>query len=182
MSDRAAPLSLEIDFKIIPAPEALKRDVECFRIAQYSGEEALAIKVSPNGMPGIVFQHNHGASGLESIITPSAATVAIPTSFVYKAGTEPSVMNYRKGAYTTTQVILKPDALRNLLGINALALTSGLVELNEFSSEDLNARLVEARSDQELITILTSFYNYFLLPGDRIVKRCSSRLDTIMVF
>ncbi len=44
-----------VKFNILPAPEILKNDVECFRIAEYTGEEGLAIKVSPNGVPGIVF-------------------------------------------------------------------------------------------------------------------------------
>jgi hypothetical protein len=58
-------------FTILPAPEILKNDVECFRIAEYAGEEGLAIKVCLNGMPGIVFQHNKGQSPIENIITPS---------------------------------------------------------------------------------------------------------------
>ncbi len=49
-----------IKFTILPAPELLKNDVECFRIAEYTGEEGLAIKVSPNGVPGIVFQQSNG--------------------------------------------------------------------------------------------------------------------------
>ncbi len=37
-----------IQFTILPAPGILKNDVECLRIAEYSGEEGVAIKVSPN--------------------------------------------------------------------------------------------------------------------------------------
>jgi AraC-like DNA-binding protein len=66
-------------------------------------------------------------------------------------------MNYKKGPYTTTQVILKPHALHTLLGINAAALTDGLVELNEFSGPDLDTRLLEASDEQECIALLTSF-------------------------
>jgi len=63
-------------FKIIPAPDRLKEEVECFRIAEYIGEEGLAINVSLNGMPGIVFQHNNGgillkaSSPLQGAISP----------------------------------------------------------------------------------------------------------------
>jgi hypothetical protein len=60
-----------IQFTLLPAPDLLKKDVECFRIAHYSGEEGFALTVSPNGMPGIVFQHNNGQSPVENIITPS---------------------------------------------------------------------------------------------------------------
>lgn len=152
----ATSSALELKFRIIPAPENLREDVECFRTYEYTGGKGLAIKVSPNGVPGIVFQHNNGWSAIENIITHSGLTVT-PTLFLYGPGTEPSVMTYKKGPYTTTQVILKPYALNTLLGINASTLTNGLVELNEFSTEDLNMQLIEASNEQEVITLLTNF-------------------------
>ncbi len=62
--DRAtATVSMRsIRFDILPAPEVLRNDVECFRIAEYTGEEGLAIHVCLNGRPGIVFQHHQGRS------------------------------------------------------------------------------------------------------------------------
>ncbi len=145
-----------LKFAIVPAPEILKNDVECFRIIENVSEEGLAIKVSPNGVPGIVFQHNNGRSAIENIITHSVPT-SIPTLFLYGPGTEPSVMNYKKGSYTTMQVILKPHALQTLLGINASALANGFAELNEFSNENLNEQLVEANDGQKQITLLADF-------------------------
>jgi hypothetical protein len=62
-----------LHFTLLPAPGILKRDVERFRIAHYSGEEGFALTVSPNGMPGIVFQHHNGQSPVETIVTPSSA-------------------------------------------------------------------------------------------------------------
>ena len=144
-----------IEFLMVPSPEILRRDVECFRIINYSGDEGSAIQVSPNGMPGIVFQHCEGQSAIENITLPSRA-VAPPTLFLYALGTEPSIMNYKKGAYTTIQVIFKPHALNSLLGINALAL-DGYAELNEFSTEDLNLRLLETRTINEQVALLTRF-------------------------
>lgn len=144
-----------IQFSAIPSPEILKRDVECFRVIKYRGDEGSSIKVSPNGMPGIVFQHINGQPAIENISLPSRI-VSTPTLFLYGLGTDPSVMNYKKGSYTTIQVIFKPHALNTLLGINALAL-DGFAELNEFSTEDLNLRLIEAQSDQEQVGLLTRF-------------------------
>ena len=146
-----------IKFNILPAPEILKNDVEFFRIANYTGEEGLAIKVYLNGLPGIVFQHNKGRSPIENIITPSRCNFYVPTLYLYGQTTEPGVMNHKKGPYTMTQVILKPHALKTLLGLNASVLTNGLVELNEFSAKDLNVQLIEANNEQERITLLTSF-------------------------
>jgi AraC-like DNA-binding protein len=146
-----------ITFTILPAPEILKNDVECFRIAEYTGEEGLAIKVSPNGVPGIVFQQNNGRSAIENIITHSGFKSSVPPLFLYGPGIEPSVMHYKRGSSTTTQVIFKPHALKTLLGIDASALTDGLVELHEFSAEDLPVQLMEAKNEQERITVLTTF-------------------------
>jgi AraC-like DNA-binding protein len=143
-------------FKILPAPDILKNDVECLRIAEHVSQEKLAINVSPTAAPGIVFQHNGGESSLESIATPSHSNVDVPTLFLYGPGIEPSIMNYQKGAWTTVQVILKPHALRTLLGIDATAL-KGTVDLHEFTAEDLNNKLLEARSEQTRIHILTDF-------------------------
>ncbi len=146
-----------IQFTMLPVPEILKNDVECLRIAEYTGEEGLAIKVSPNGVPGMVFQQNNGRSALEHIITHSGRTACPPPFFLYGPGTEPSVMHYKRGSSTTTQVIFKPHALQALLGINASALTDGWAELHAFSTEDLDCQLLEAKNEQERMTLLTSF-------------------------
>ena len=147
-----------IKFNILPAPEILKNEVECFRIAEYTGQEGLAIKVHLNGLPGIVFQHNQGQSPIENITTPSRCISDVPTLYIYGQTTEPGVMKHKKGPYTMTQVILKPHALKTLLGLNASALTNhGLVELHEFSTEDLNVQLIEAHNEQERMALLTNF-------------------------
>ena len=146
-----------IQFTILPAPEILKNDVECLRIAKYSGEEAVAIKVSPNGVPGIVFHQNNGRSALEQIITQSGRSSCPPPLFLYGPGIEPSVMHYKRGSSTTMQVIFKPQALKTLLGINASRLSNGWTELHEFWAEDLESQLMEAKNEQERMTFLTSF-------------------------
>ena len=146
-----------IKFTILPAPEILKNDVECFRIAEYTGEEGLVIKVSPSGVPGIVFQQNNGRSAIENIITNSGRAASPPPLFLNGPGTLPSVMNFKRGSRTTTQVIFKPHALQTLLGINASALTDGWADLHEFSAEDIQVQLIEARNEQERMTLLTCF-------------------------
>jgi len=156
-ANQATPSDSKMKFKIIPAPETLKNDVECIRLAEYTGEERLAIKVFLNGLPGIVFQHHQGNSPVENITTPSGSNFHIPTLYIYGQMTKPGVMNHKTEPYTLTQVILKPHALRTLFGINASELTNGMVELNEFSGEDLNSQLIEANNEAERITLLTNF-------------------------
>jgi AraC-like DNA-binding protein len=146
-----------IQFSILPPPATLKNDIECLRIAQHSGEEAMAIKVSPLGVPGLVFQHNNGRSALEQIITHSGRTSYPPPLFLYGAGIEPSVMHYKGGSSTTVQVIFKPHALKTLLGIDASQLSHRWADLHEFGAPDLEGQLIEANNEQEHLTFLTSF-------------------------
>jgi AraC-like DNA-binding protein len=146
-----------LQFTILPALEILKNDVECLRIAEYNGEEAVAIKVSPNGVPGIVFHLNNGRSALERIITHSGRTSCPPPLFLYGPGIEPSVMHFKSGSSMTMQVIFKPHALKTLLGINASLLSNGWTELHEFWAEDLESQLIEAKNEREWVTLLTSF-------------------------
>lgn len=146
-----------IQFTILPAPEILKNDVECFRICEHTGEEALAINVSPTALPGIVFQQNNGRSAIKNIITHSRIKSSTPPLFLYGPGIEPSIMNYRQGSSTTTQVIFKPHALQALLGLNAARLSAGWMDLHEFSDGDLTTQLIEARNEQERVALLTGF-------------------------
>jgi len=162
-----------IKFDILPPPETLKRDVECFRLAEYTGEGGFAINISLNGLPGIVFQHQNGQSPVESIITPSRSNFSIPTLYVYGQTTEPGVLNHKGGPYTMTQVILKPHTLNTLLGLNASALTDGMAELDEFSARDLDEQLLEANVQQQRIALLTNFLFARLKQGksrDRLVE------------
>ncbi len=145
-------------YAILPVPKSLKRDVECVRIVECTIDVTVAIKVMPLGVPGIVFQHNNGQSAIEQItITPSGHTIHVPPLFLYGAGIEPSIMRYKRGSFTTTQVIFKPHALKSLLGLNASRLSNTWTDLHEFSAGDLGSQLFDARNEQELLTVLSSF-------------------------
>ena len=145
--------------RILPIPRALQADVACIRLAEHEGDERLAIHVCLNGMPGIAYHHDRGQSPLEAIVTHSGRSAAAPapTLFVYGQMTEASVMNHRQGPFSTIQVVLKPQALQTLLGLNAGLLTNALVGLSEISGGDLNLRLMEAQDDQERTALLTQF-------------------------
>lgn len=161
-------------FKLLPIPEHLKDDIECIRIVEHAGDDSLAINVCLNGLPGIVFQHHNGHSPIDNIVTRSGFVDAAPTLFVYGQMTEPSIMNHKRGPFTTIQTILKPHALSTLLGINAAVLTDELVGLNEFSAGNLNWRLLEATSEAQRVTLMTDFLGQQLAhekTRDRIVEK-----------
>lgn len=65
-----------INFRMAPVPEALSRDIECIRVAEYSGTEPLEVKICPSGYPGMVFQIAEGkTAAIEKLsIFPSAGT------------------------------------------------------------------------------------------------------------
>lgn len=147
-----------IKFIILEPVEALKGDVEYFRIAEYAGGEGLVIKVCPNGFPGLVFHHSNGQPAIRSIVTCSGRTVNMPpTLFLYGQITELSIMNYKDKPYTTVQAILKPHALKTLFGLNALSLTNGSIGYKELDAENLNTQLIKAQSKEEYINLVTCF-------------------------
>lgn len=144
-------------FTVFPPREALRNDVEYFRVAKYAGTEGLAIKVCPNGLPGIVFQHSNWQSAIKNIVTNSGRIVRMPTLFIHGQVTELAVMNFKSGPFTTIQAVLKPRALKTLFDIDASTLTNGSMGFNEFAAEALNTQLIESKNIQECMTHLTNF-------------------------
>jgi hypothetical protein len=140
-------------FRALAPPEILKRDVECFILNRFRGNRRLEINVFSNGIPGIVFNHTEGHPAIKSILTQSGRETSPLSLFVCGSGTESSLMRFAKGSYTVVQVILKPHALKTLLGINALTLKNQAVELNEFSNEDLNEQLLNAPDENTQPTL-----------------------------
>ncbi|GHO48691.1 helix-turn-helix domain-containing protein [Ktedonospora formicarum] len=162
-----------IHFAILPPPAILKNEVECVRIADYRGEEAVTINVSPTGAPGMVFHHNKGHAALEHIVTHSGRSFCPPPLFLSGPVIEPSVMIYKKTAFITVHVIFKPSALKNLFGINASHLAPGWIGPQEYGALDLANQLMEARSGQEQMALLTSFLVVLLKqekPRDMLVE------------
>ena len=144
-------------FRVLAPPEILKRDVECFILNRFSGNRRVEIRVFSNGIPGIVFHHTDGHPAIESIRTQSGRETSPPSLFVCGSGTESSLMRFEQGSYTVVQVILKPHALKTLLGINALTLKNQVVELNEFSTEDLNEQLLNTPDENMHVKLLAGF-------------------------
>jgi AraC-like DNA-binding protein len=144
-------------FKLVAIPEILQEHVELITVAEHNGETTLSTNIYLNALPGIVFQHNNGRSPIDNITSSSGYRANTPTLFVYGQMTEPSVVSYKKEPFTTTQIFLKPHALQTLLGVNAAALTNNLVELREFSADDLNMQLLEAKNEQLRLSLLTNF-------------------------
>ena len=142
---------------ILPAPIILERDVECFRLFAYDGPESLSINVAPIAAPGIVFQQKDGGSALNIPTVDERKVIHKPISFVYGPRTQLGTMHFEEGPWNTIQVILRPHALKSLLGVDAPALTDRMIELSQFAGKDIDDQLIEAENAQQRVDILTSF-------------------------
>ena len=145
-----------IQFEILPAPDSLKNDIECFRVATYPAFNEIAVRVCPNGFPGIVFQHHKDKSVIKNIVTEDGRTFQVPTLFAYGQVTVVSTM-YFTAPFSTIQVIFKPHAQKTLLGIDASTLTNNSIGSQSFGAEELESKLIAADRGEELVVLLSDF-------------------------
>lgn len=150
-----------IHFRVIPPIQALSRDVECIRVADYSGDRPLEVKVCPSGYPGIVFQlAADGTAAIKRIATRSASAGRIPLLFLHGQGSEPSVMHFKGIPYTTIQMVLKPHALYSLFGWDAADHRQGLLTPEQFDAAALERQLLAASSTNERVDRLQRFLEH----------------------
>ncbi len=145
-----------ITFSVLPPPEILLRDVECIRVATHVGlDDGLEVKVCPNGLPGIVFGlSKDGSAAIESITVQSFTITDLPVLFLHGQGSAPSIMRFKKGPYTTIQVVLKPHALYSLFGMDASRFDQGFMVPEQFGMSGLTEGVLAAPSDAQRITVL----------------------------
>jgi AraC-like DNA-binding protein len=147
-----------IQFTIVPPSDELARDVAFFRSASYEERAAQRINVCPNGLPGIVLQHSGNQPAVERIVTSAGRTVPYPpTLFLYGQITTPSIMHFVPRPYTTLQVLLKPHALRLLLGADASQLTNDSLSPASFGAEALHQQLLATQDNTVRIDLFTRF-------------------------
>lgn len=117
----------------------------------------LSLKFFVTCGPCIVFQHRNGHSTIERRVpTGEVCNTNHPTSFIRGAITRP-FQCVAIGPEIAVGVELKPNALGSLFGIDAAELADGMVNLNDFSRENLNERLLNAASERDQIAIVTDF-------------------------
>jgi AraC-like DNA-binding protein len=140
-------------------PEALANYVEyfwgfeCDRV-----DAALTLQTFANGVSGIIFQHHDGRSAWAPTTATSepVTNAAIPTSFAYGKRTRPS-QTVAKGPFGVTAVVFKPQGLSMLLRIAPMELNNGPVRLSEFTRENVNDQLLNARTQDERFAHLAKF-------------------------
>lgn len=142
-----------LSFQILPVPLRLQGVVDTFRVATYQGNQAVAVNVCPNGLPGIVFQPHC----LIDISTDDGVLKNVPDLFLYGQTTKPSVMHFRPKPYTTIQVLLKPDALQSLFRIDASTLTNNILLAKDFGTSQLESQLLLLHNTAAMVESLEAF-------------------------
>lgn len=171
-------------YTVHPPPEPLRDYVDHLWTVAVDGEEppGLTMKFFATCTPCIVFQHHDGRSAITHRIVGGvreACNQSHPTSFIRGPITQPFHC-IAAGAPTAIGIELKPQALNTLLGIDVAELRDGLVELNEFSTANLNERLLNARSRQDQIAWLTRFLTAKAVarqPKDELVTQSLRLID-----
>jgi AraC-like DNA-binding protein len=148
-------------YAVHPPPEPLRDYVEHLWTVAVDGEEPpdLTLKFFVTCSPCIVFQHRDGRSAIArrtSLLGGEASNGRHPTAFIRGPITRP-FQCLAEGAPIATGVELKPQALNTLFGIDVSELSDGMVELNRFSTDNLNEQLLNAENQHDHIEILSRF-------------------------
>ena len=150
-----------MNYTVHPAPEPLRDYIHHLWTVVLDGQEPpdLTMKFFATCAPCIVFQHRNGRSAITHRIAGGVRETcnrSHPTLFIRGPITRPFHC-IAKGAPTAIGIELKPQALTALFGIGAGELRDGVVELNAFSTSNLNEQLLHAQSRQDQIGLLTRF-------------------------
>jgi AraC-like DNA-binding protein len=172
-----------ITFDVLPPSDTLARDVECIRIAKHTGQdEPLAVKICPNGLPGLVFNAGEdGSAAIESIEIESLTVPNIPLLFLHGQGYAPSKMRFKKGPYTTIQIVLKPHALYSIFGMEAAAMSQGFVLPEDFGEPHLQQDVLAAHTDAERVRLLCDVLASKLATShsrDELIEKSLQLIDT----
>lgn len=155
------PEATVMKYTFYPPPEPLRDYVEHLWSIGVDDEEPpdLTLKFFVTSAPCIVFQHHDGRSAIARSMPPSGGVICNgnhPTSFIRGAITRP-FQCVAKGPPTALGVELKPQALTTLWGIDATELTDTIVNLNAFSTGNLNEQLLNADTERDRIALVTQF-------------------------
>jgi AraC-like DNA-binding protein len=150
-----------MNYSVHRPPEALRDYVEHLWTIEAGGDgpPELTLNFFVTCAPCLVFQHHNGRSAIERGDSGSVRqdwNGNHPTSFIRGPITRP-FQCIAKGAPTAIGVEFKPHALNTLLDIDVAELSDGMVELNAFSNDNLNERLLDADSQRAQIALLTHF-------------------------
>jgi AraC-like DNA-binding protein len=146
---------------LFPVPEVLKHYVEYFWTARRESDDTAEVEITStvNGASGILFQHHNGISAFVSspaFCGHESPAESLPSAYAYGQITRPKLI-LAKGSYSATGVILKPHAWNILFGLSATELTERRVELNEFSTGNIEEQLLNETHEQARLGLLRDF-------------------------
>jgi len=143
--------------QLFPVSKSLQRDVIGIRVTQGTLEDTAIIKTCAMMSPGIVFQTGQYGPPIEKLVTRSAVYSPVPQLFIHGCRAEPSMMYFKKGAYTTLQIALQPWAIKTVLGLEASEIVTRSLSLDPFLTDKLEAKLIKATDTEKRLHILNAF-------------------------
>ena len=138
-------------YRIIAPHKLLSPYVRYFSALDYQSTENASsqIRVFADRYPHLVFQHHNGQSAFYK------NGDALPTSFLSGVKIDPYICDVFNHSVVT--VTFYPQAVSLLFGIDVHELNNEVVDMRNFTSADLNCRLMYASGYQERIGILTDY-------------------------
>jgi AraC-like DNA-binding protein len=155
-------------FQQIPPPDYLRPYVRYYWTLENhgGGDDLKTFSAIADGCPGLIFQQLSGTNFYDQ------DEKKLPACFVYGQATGSREL-YTPQQFRQIGVYFQPHALRTVFGVDADALTDGCTDLGGMSRRepfDLPERLLDARSLQEQIDVL-SYYLFYL------IQRNTLRID-----
>jgi len=131
---------------IIPPPPQLSSHVRNFWFAGPSAQQQ-SYKVLADGTPGLIFQHNHGHSGI------SYDGHRLPLAFAYGQATAPGT-NYMDAGTSCFGIHFRPHVWKDLFLVDASEVTNTLIELDNLPGFRITDQLLNTADPLQITKLL----------------------------
>jgi len=131
-------------------------------------------RIMSDGLPGLVFHHYNGSAVFED-----AGERLMPAGFIYGQSTTPCT-NYTKNPYQAIGAYFEPAVIPSLFQLGSGGLTNQLLNLNELAGHDLNARLLNSRTQAQRLQLLINFIRRQLqlaVTPDLLIEDCIRKMN-----
>lgn len=136
-------------YQIPPSP-ALERYVQYFWVFEEPEDDPVwkTYKIVADGAPGMVFQYNRAFFDTKQEL--------FPCFFLYGQATS-NMYNTSRGGFVNVGVVLKPDAVKTVFGIDSIGLTNTWVDGDLLGQQHFSDILLNSGSIENAIRLLGDY-------------------------
>jgi len=136
-------------YQVPPSP-ALEPYVQYFWVFSEPENDPVlkTYKVIADGEPGMVFQFNLAFYNTQQEL--------LPHFFLYGQSTR-NMYNYSRGSFMNIGVVLRPDAVRSIFGIDSCDLTNSTLDLSLLDGNAMPEQLINCNDVEEGIQLLSGY-------------------------